>query len=177
MIFGLSGCATSYQKGGIWSFTGGYDAAQIEGDVYRVSFSANGYSSRETAQTYWLYQCADLALTKGYTGFQILSDMRLGMKISPEQIFAPDAPRNVPTGGGTIIVPIYSDNSNKPFLEGDIRLLKGEIAVQPPKIFDAAKLKEELKPLVDGKKCGMGNVCPHVHKYLFPDEKIPDQKI
>jgi len=168
-MLALSGCATDYQKMTAFTMTGGYGATLIEGDVYRVSFSANGFSTRETAQTYWLYQCSELALSKGYSGFEILSNIGLVMTVSPEQFFAEDPARVKTHGGGVIFVPTYSDNSNKPFIQADIKLLKGDIATAPPKVFDAAKLKAVLQPYVEGKKCEMGNVCPHVHKYLFPD--------
>jgi hypothetical protein len=73
----LASCATPYAPTGI---TGGFDAKELREDVYRVSFSGNGYTTNETAQTYWLYRCAELALEKGYYGFEILSDMRFAKR-------------------------------------------------------------------------------------------------
>ena len=88
----IAGCATPYQPLTVTSMTGGFKVKQIEGDIYRVLFSANGYSSRETAQTYWLYQCASLAIEKGFAGFEILSNINLVMQMSPEEFFAPAEP-------------------------------------------------------------------------------------
>jgi hypothetical protein len=45
-----------------------------------VRFDGNGYTTRETVQTYWLYKCAQLALEQGFTGFEILSDIRFVMR-------------------------------------------------------------------------------------------------
>lgn len=53
-----------------------------------------------------------------------------------------------------------------PYLEGDIRLLKRPFQTQAGKIFDAAKLKVRLDPVINGPKCSLGNVCPHPHDYI-----------
>src|SRR5262249_23098684 len=45
----------------------------------------NGYTTRESVQVYWLYRCAELAIEKGFTGFEILSDMQFVMRRSPAQ--------------------------------------------------------------------------------------------
>ena len=73
---GLASCATPYQQQGI---TGGSDVKELRPDVYRVSFQGNGYTTRESVQVYWLYRCAELAIEKGFTGFEILSDMQFVM--------------------------------------------------------------------------------------------------
>jgi len=165
----LSGCATTYQELSATTLTGGYGAKQIEGDVYRVTFAANGYTTRETAQTYWLYRCATVALEKNFEGFEILSNINLVMLLTPEEFLSP-APYF--RKASTVYVPVYNNDSNKPFIQGDIRLLKQPFTETPPKVFDAAKLKTALQPYVAGQKCSMGNVCEHVHKYLFLEGKF-----
>jgi hypothetical protein len=172
----LSGCATAYQKLTPFAYTGGYNDKDLGRDVYRVSFSANGFTSRETAQCYWLYRCAELTLEKGFDGFQILSNIQLTEVQTPEEAF----------GTGThiqpatyIYVPVYtpSDDSFKPYIEADIHLLKGPVASQPPKIFDARKLKNALEPHVAEPMKSDGNVEPHVHDYLLPEGTLsPEQK-
>ena len=169
VVVGLSACATSYQP---LSFSGGFRSKQIEGQVYRVTFSANGYSTAETAQTYWLYRCSELALEKQFEGFEILSNINLVMPLAPEQFFAPQpGVRKVQY----VYTPIIIDSGYKPFIEADIQLLKGPITAAPPRVFDAAKLQALLDPYVKGEKCNAGNVCEHVHKYLFPDGKFDSQ--
>ena len=74
---GLASCATPYAQSGL---TGGFDVKELRPDVYRVSFQGNGYTTRETVQAYWLYRCAELAIEKGFTGFEILSDMPFVMR-------------------------------------------------------------------------------------------------
>ena len=74
---GLASCATPYAEQGL---LGGFDGRELRPDVYRVSFQGNGYTSRESVQAYWLYRCAELALEKGFAGFEILSDMQFVMQ-------------------------------------------------------------------------------------------------
>src|SRR6267154_1998047 len=100
----LTGCATEYQSRNL---SGGYREEQSGPDTWFIGFSGNGYTTRETVQTFWLYRAAELML-------------------------------------------------KKPF------------AANPPRIFDAQALKNELDPIVKGKLCSDGNVCPHVHGYLRP---------
>ena len=53
----LASCATGYQQN---SITGGFDTIELRPDVYRVSFQGNGFTTRETVQTYWLNRCAEI---------------------------------------------------------------------------------------------------------------------
>jgi hypothetical protein len=170
----IGGCSTPYQELTFFSGSGGWTVANVEGDVYRVTFSANGYTSAETAQTYWLYRCSDLALEKGFGGFEILSSINLSLidRLRPSSNAPGPYAEKVGGGGGFIYVPTYSNDSNKPLVQADIRLLPAPVAEMPPKVFDAQKLKAALDAHVNGDKCSMDNVCPHVHKYLFPEGKF-----
>src|ERR1700754_3966460 len=88
MAVTLASCSTPYQRTGL---TGGSDFKELRPDVYRVSFQGNGYTTKESVQVYWLYRCAELAIEKGFTGFEILSDMQFVMRRSPagDRIEAP----------------------------------------------------------------------------------------
>jgi hypothetical protein len=66
-------CATPYQDYGV---LGGLDAKGLTPVIYRVSFQGNGFATRESVQVYWLNRCAELAIEKGYAGFEVLSDMQ-----------------------------------------------------------------------------------------------------
>lgn len=70
-IAGLCACATPtpYQPIGTGSERGGYSEARIETDRYRVSFSGNSMTSRETVETYLLFRAAELTLERGYDWF------------------------------------------------------------------------------------------------------------
>ncbi|WP_433995263.1 CC0125/CC1285 family lipoprotein [Bradyrhizobium manausense] len=73
----LVSCSTPYQQSG---FTGGADVKELRPDVYRVTFQGNGYTTRESVQVYWLYRSAQLAVEKGFAGFEILSDIQFVMR-------------------------------------------------------------------------------------------------
>jgi hypothetical protein len=163
VLFGmavLAACSTPYQSSGL---TGGFDEKELEPGIWRLSFGGNGYTTAETVQTYWLYRASQLAIEKGYDGFELLSNVQLvGTESEGIQLAA-----SVP-----IFIPIYSGGiSNKPILAADVRLLKRPFEPKPPKVFDAATLKASLDPLVNGKKCDLGNVCAHVHRYLFSNQE------
>jgi hypothetical protein len=166
----LASCATPYQRLSALTYTGGYADKDLGRDVWRVTFSANGGTSRETAQTYWLWRCSELAVEKGFDGFELLSDMRLSQWHSPTQNPEVSDARAMPV----TYIPIYipQDQGNKPLLEGDIRLLKSPLAVAPPKVFDARRLHDALRPYVEPLLKSRGNVKPHIHEYLLPTGKL-----
>ncbi len=151
----LSGCATPYQSSGI---TGGFSDEHVAEDVYRVRFSGNGHVTRETAQTYWLYRSAELTIEKGFDSFEILSPIALGSGEAKSPY----------VNALFLFIPMPND-SRKPYIEADIRLLKGPVDQGPPKVFNALALRAELEQYVKSeKKCSMGNVCPHIKRYLEP---------
>lgn len=65
----LAGCATAYGPRGL---TGGYTDAKLADDLYRVTFSGNGKTSRDMVWHYWIYRCAELTQQQGYSHFIIL---------------------------------------------------------------------------------------------------------
>jgi hypothetical protein len=165
MALVLSGCATGYHGS---SIDGGYSAKEVEPGIWRVGFSGNGFTTPESVQTYWLYRSAELALEKGFDGFDILSNLRL-VGVPPANPLV-----HLAKGGTIIFVPGVGVGSRSS-LEGDIQLIKRPFEPAPPKVFDAAALKERLEPYVTGQKCN-DNVCPHVHHYLRPDDPPPADK-
>lgn len=204
LAVGLASCATPYQQTG---FTGGADVQELRPDVFRVSFQGNGYTSRETVQAYWLYRCAELTLEKGFTGFEVLSDMqfvlrrppgdepgrltpnfsvaslRTRISASPDETadFAWRDQRDLAsrsTGavrtarGGAIFIYGGGAAIPKPAIEGDIHLIATPIESAPPKVFNARTLLAQLDPIIKAEKCGVGNLCPHVHDYLLPKGKL-----
>ncbi len=164
----LLGCtiATKYQSlNSLESLTGGYAERKISPGIWEVDFVANGDTTYETAQTYWLYRCAELTLSKGYQGFEIVSDLRLTQMNSGVPMFTRVS------SGGMIFIPMYEDNSAKPNISAQIRFLNLPFTTVLSRVFDAAALKAALDPYVNGEKCEGGNVCPHVHVYLHPDAR------
>jgi hypothetical protein len=144
---------------------GGYSSKELEPGIWRVSYGGNGYTTRETVQTYWLYRCSELALSNGFDGFEILSNIPLVERTMPAREVKIAASGSVP-----IFIPMSSPSVNFPVIEGDIRLLKLPFTPVPSKVFNAVELKSQLEPYVTGEKCNIGNVCPHAHHYLYPDK-------
>ena len=72
-VFGillLSGCATGYNKRGLF---GGYENRAITNNIFEVSFSGNGFLDMNKAEALALLRCASLTLENGY-GYFIVSD-------------------------------------------------------------------------------------------------------
>jgi hypothetical protein len=166
----LAGCATGYHKLTPLALTGGFKEKDLGRNVWRMTFSANGYTTRETAQCFWLYRCAELTLEKGFDGFEVLSDIRLAQSVPVEKAFGSNESEIQQAVFVPIIIPM--DESYKPNIEGDIVLLKGPTNARPPKVFDARKLKAALRPHVEKPMKSGGNVKPHVHDYLLPEHKL-----
>ncbi len=193
----LTACATQY---GQENLIGGFDIKDLGQDVYRVRFSGNGYTTRETVQTFWLYRNAELAIEKGFTGFEILSDISFVMRqpasgalaaapgsipSSPNEVAgartAPSEANNAAAGDAASRVRIaaatpvfiYSGGGGaKPGIEADVHFLRRPCESAPPKLFNAKALKAALDPIINAEKCDVGNVCPHVHEYLLPKGKL-----
>lgn len=65
----MQGCATPYQRTGL---AGGYSEAQLDENVFRVSFAGNGYTGRERAVEFTLLRSAELTLENGFLYFAII---------------------------------------------------------------------------------------------------------
>lgn len=158
----LSSCASTYGPESLW---GGYSERQLSTNEWIVQYSGNGYTSDETVQTFFLHHCATLALDKGYDGFRLETQILL-TDASPTDGSVAAA---ILTGGHPRLVAVVDHGlDGKPYLSAKIELLKGPLPEAPGIVFNARALKTFLDPYVVGDLCG-GNVCPHVHRYLFPD--------
>ncbi len=156
--FAMTGCATTYGGMGI---SGGFEDRELDPGVWRVTFSGNGFTTQETVQVYWLYHCAELAQTKGFDGFEITSQVNfvdLGRK---------GLVKLASTGSDPMFIPPVA--KDKPGISAEIRLLKRPFTPVPGKVFDADALITALDPYVNGRKCYLGNVCPHIHHYVLPE--------
>ncbi len=144
------------------SLTGGYEQERVADDEWIVGFLGNGFTTRETVQTMWLYRCAELTLEKGYAGFEIETDMHFTFHfLSKPTRVAQTSIVNDAIGQamGNAVA------AQAPRLNGTIKLLRAPVTPVPGRVFDAAVLRATLEPLVRGKMCN-GNVCPHPHDYL-----------
>jgi len=172
VVAALAACATPYRESNalVEAFTvpGGYRNTEVQPGVWRVVFSGNGNTTNETIQTYWLYRCAELAIEKGFDGFEIVSGSPL--VALPDFGATPSGSllhKTASHGSAPIFIPMYG---GPPAIlvqrVGDIRLLHNPIMPMAGKVFDAAKLKAALDPYVNRKKCDENNVCTHEHRYL-----------
>lgn len=129
LVAALSGCqATQYQP---IASAGGFGEMELEGNIWRIRFSHNVFTTRETAQSYWLYRAAELTMSKGYDGFEILSQTGLAR-----------------SSGDTL------SRSSSLLIQGEIRMLKKPFESAPPRIYNAAALRAVLDPYVTGAKTG-----------------------
>lgn len=65
----MTGCATTYQPE---AFTGGFTEIQMSENVWRVSFSGNGFTRRNEVEEMAMLRSAELTLLKGYRYFAFL---------------------------------------------------------------------------------------------------------
>ncbi|PYQ25237.1 MAG: hypothetical protein DMF56_27940 [Acidobacteria bacterium] len=129
LVAALSGCqATQYQPA---AATSGFGEVELDGNIWSIRFTHNAFTTRETAQSYWLYRAAELTISKGYDGFEVLS-----------QIGRVRSHRDVLTRGGALL------------MEGEIRMLKKPFESMPPKTYNAEALKAVLGPYVTGATSG-----------------------
>jgi hypothetical protein len=71
----LAACATPtpYQQAGqAGGSVYGYSEQAIERDRYRITFSGNSITDRETVETYLLYRAAELTRERGYEHFTVV---------------------------------------------------------------------------------------------------------
>ena len=75
LSLGLAACetATPYQPLSRASATaGGFSDHQLDADHFRVTFSGNSMTSRETVETYLLYRAAELTVSQGADWFEMV---------------------------------------------------------------------------------------------------------
>src|SRR5918996_1786794 len=73
VALGLSACAvqpTPYQP---LNDAGGYTEQQIDDATWRVRFTGNADTPRETVENYLLYRAAEITLAGGYDKFAVLN--------------------------------------------------------------------------------------------------------
>ena len=72
-LLGACTTATPYQPNiSGQKVQGGYSEQQVEPDRFRVTFSGNSLTSRETVEGYLLYRAAELTVQQGYDWFEIV---------------------------------------------------------------------------------------------------------
>jgi hypothetical protein len=72
--------------------SGGFSDVKLEPDRYRVTFSGNSLTSRETVEGYLLYRAAELTLAQGYDTFIIVdrhTDRDRQTYVEPDPLYRP----------------------------------------------------------------------------------------
>ena len=100
----LVGCGvTPYGPAGA---TGGYTEEKIDEYTYVVSFSGNGYTSRDMVWYYWMYRCAELTMDNGFSAFSLGEDEGQAMAFPRQEGSVRNAFFN---GSGGRLVPAKGD--------------------------------------------------------------------
>lgn len=92
---GLAACATPtpYQPNIPGQQTsGGYSETRIEPDRWRVNFTGNSLTSRETVEGYLLFRAAELTVQNGYDWFAIVdrhTDRNARTYVEPDPLYHP----------------------------------------------------------------------------------------
>ena len=72
--------------------SGGYSEVRVEADRFRVGFSGNSLTSRETVEGYLLFRAAELTLQSGYDWFSIVDrqvDKTSRTYVDPDPLYRP----------------------------------------------------------------------------------------
>lgn len=75
-VVAISGCATAYQKEGV--FTNGYSDYRPSEDTFVVTFRASEHTPDHLAMQYALQRAAELTLKNGYRFFSVLEQTGKG---------------------------------------------------------------------------------------------------
>jgi len=94
----LAGCSTSYGPSGL---AGGYEETQLAPNVWRVSFTGNGYTTQERTQDFAMLRSAELTVKTGYRYFGFAA---AGVRANP---------------GGVITTPGYSTTTGSASIYGN----------------------------------------------------------
>ncbi|MGL5838714.1 MAG: CC0125/CC1285 family lipoprotein [Sphingorhabdus sp.] len=161
-----SGCATPtpYRPASASDSRTGYSDYRVETDRYRVSFSGNSMTSRDTVERYLLFRAAELALQEGADGFVMLdreTDRRTRTIVDRPFTagrygwWGPAWSYRHPRFGWRSWDPYWGD----PFWDRDIdirqidryeamaeiRLIRGRLNRDDPRVFDARDVVEQLR--------------------------------
>lgn len=171
---GLAACATPtpYQpnlKGQATS--GGYSEVRVEQNRFRVNFSGNSLTTRETVEGYLLFRAAELTVENGYDWFAVVerdTDKQSRTYVEPDPFYRPwygaygfwrPSWRYYGRGYGWRGWdpfwgdPFWADRVDVRTIErfeasAEIVMQKGPKPEADPKAFDARSVIENLKPRV-----------------------------
>lgn len=165
-VMSLSACVTATPYQPLVTGTaqsGGYSETKVEQDRWRVSFTGNSLTPRDTVENYLLYRAAELTLAQGKDWF-MMADR--GLAKSVQKIILPEpiimshmwrtpviVPRGVVVGWANpfmddIAWRMRSDEQTVEKYEAytEVLLGTGPKPANDPKAFDAKQVIENLGP-------------------------------
>ena len=146
VVAGLAGCfrATPYQPKDRGY---GYSEQKLENNRYRVTFSGNSITSRETVENYLLYRAAELTLENGRDYFVLVGTSTQGEQgRSPGVGIGIGGFRFGGSGGLGVGVSTSTGGDQKAYrAQADILLRTGTKPADDPQAFDARELNYNLE--------------------------------
>jgi hypothetical protein len=159
-LVAIAACATGYQSRG---FTGGYTNKKISDSSYFVTFSGNGYATKDRVWDFFIYRCAELTVQNGYALFMIPPAQaapkaaELGPAV-PEVPLARDDAEDAPMqfirtgghgGGGTVVIVGGGGAAvTKWSYSGTVLMFKRPLPGEVLVAIDAQVILDTLKPYV-----------------------------
>jgi hypothetical protein len=150
-VLGLAGCATPipYQpmSGGY-----GYSEQALETDRYRVTFSGNSATPRETVENYLLYRAAEVTVAHGYDHFVVVDkNTEQGTAGGPGGfgVGVGSGSRNRYSGFGLgTSATIWPGGGDSYVAYANIVLRRGARPADDPKAYDARAVLKRLEPTI-----------------------------
>lgn len=154
LLFLLGACATEtpYQPG---EGRYGYSEQQIEKNRYRVTFSGNPSTPRETVQNYLLYRAAELTVQNGYDYFTVVDrDVERETRYYSHGYVDDFGYYGYPyrRGHRRFYRPSFYSSNAYPVSEysgiADIALAEGDKPEDDANAYDALDVLQQLQPLI-----------------------------
>jgi hypothetical protein len=149
LLAAIGGCTTSPTPYQAAADGYGYADQQIEQNRYRVSFSGNSATSRETIENYLLYRAAQLTVDNGYDHFALVNQE---VEAYGSGIAGPRVGVGVGSGGGNVGLGLGISTllggapSARYTAFADVVMYRGEKPSDDTSAYDAREILRRLRP-------------------------------
>lgn len=144
----LVGCATTYHAKGP---NGGYSDKRISDSAYVVSFRGKGFASYERVYNFWMYRCAELTLSHGYTLFSIQPNQPVAQQTPAGTQPATDEERGKARAikAAFFVAPTpFAPTATDVSFSATVVMYHGPLAPEIVWALDAQKIQAALKPFI-----------------------------
>ena len=181
LLVTLAACSTPYQRQGLHIPRGGYAESRIDANTYYVEFKGNGYTPRQTVETFLLYRCAELTTEAGYDYFVLLGTDTEAKQFSyttpgtyqATTVGSATAFGNMASGSATTTgtyTPGLTIPISKYGATATIKLFKGNKPADNPAAFNANEVLHYLGPAVgQSPPARSASIRPGVQSPLAPE--------